>query len=290
MSSAVRPRFLGRSVLAAAVTVAGLSALVWPAVNASGAAWPAGNASGAAWPAGNASGAASPGPPRAISSPQTVGPLFAGGAGGRHFCSASVVAAASRDLILTAAHCVSGTGEGLYFAPGYRDGTAPFGYWRVTAAYVDPAWLRSAAPQADFAFLRVVPVAPSQRRPVQEVVGGAALGAAPPTGARVDVTGYPAGFGGPVSCAATTYQRAGYPAFRCAGFSDGTSGGPWLSRSGHGPARAVGLIGGLEQGGCSPAVSYSPRLGAPAQALLARASAGGPSDVVPAAPGDGCAS
>src|SRR5579884_3747285 len=162
-----------------------------------------------------------------------VGPLFAGGPGGRHFCTASVVRSGPGDLILTAAHCVSGTGTGLYFAPGYRDGLAPFGYWRVTAAYVEPAWSRSAVPQADYAFLRVVPSGTARPSRIQAAVGGATLAGAPVV---------------------------------------------------------VGLIGGLKQGGCSASVSYSPQLGVAAQALLARAAAGGPADSVPAAPPDGCSS
>ncbi|HZT67358.1 MAG TPA: trypsin-like peptidase domain-containing protein [Acidimicrobiales bacterium] len=220
-----------------------------------------------------------------------VGPLFAGGPGGRHFCTASVVRSGPGDLILTAAHCVSGTGTGLYFAPGYRDGLAPFGYWRVTAAYVEPAWSRSAVPQADYAFLRVVPSGTARPSRIQAAVGGETLATSPAPGTPVTVRGYPEGSGGgPVACAARTYVHQGYAAFDCAGFSGGTSGGPWLSATTAGAPVVVGLIGGLKQGGCSASVSYSPQLGVAAQALLARAAAGGPADSVPAAPPDGCSS
>jgi hypothetical protein len=49
-----------------------------------------------------------------------------------------------------------------------------------------------------------------------------------------------------------------------------------------------GDIGGLHQGGCTPSTSYSPPLGKPAQAALARAVSHAKSDVFPAAGSDGC--
>src|SRR5579862_7309346 len=49
-----------------------------------------------------------------------VGVLLAGpSVHGNHFCSASVVHSPAGNVIATAAHCVSGTGAGLLFAPGY---------------------------------------------------------------------------------------------------------------------------------------------------------------------------
>ena len=61
-----------------------------------------------------------------------VGALFSHDSGGDHFCTASVVSSRSRDMLITAAHCVHG-GEGktyrrdIVFVPGYRGGAAPRG-------------------------------------------------------------------------------------------------------------------------------------------------------------------
>jgi V8-like Glu-specific endopeptidase len=58
-------------------------------------------------------------------------------------CSASLI---RKGLVVTAAHCVALFGSGKFyskwqFAPGYRNGTAPYGLWTVTKAYVLTAYL-----------------------------------------------------------------------------------------------------------------------------------------------------
>ena len=61
--------------------------------------------------------------------------------------------------------------------------------------------------------------------------------------------------------------------FRCAGYPDGTSGGPFLARverdSGRGTV--MGVIGGYQQGGATADVSYSARLTTRALALYRQA-------------------
>src|SRR2546422_837644 len=71
-----------------------------------------------------------------------VGALFSHDIKGDHFCTASAVDSPNRNLIITAAHCVhSGEGGGylsdLVFVPGYRNGNAPYGIWKVKAEFVD---------------------------------------------------------------------------------------------------------------------------------------------------------
>ncbi len=90
----------------------------------------------------------------------TVGALFVPGAypASLHTCTASVIRSTSRDLIMTAAHCVTGTGRGYVFVPGYRNGKAPYGVWHVVAAYGSPQWVHHPHhqdTQRDWAFLRV---------------------------------------------------------------------------------------------------------------------------------------
>jgi hypothetical protein len=65
--------------------------------------------------------------------------------------------------------------------------------------------------------------------------------------------------------------------FDCGGYTDGTSGGPFLAdvNPQTGQGTVIGVIGGYEQGGLTPQVSYSSRLGANAAALYRLAVAGG---------------
>src|SRR6202044_1832595 len=72
-----------------------------------------------------------------------VGALFtvSGGRLGRHFCTASVVNSAVKDLVITAAHCLQGKQPGqVAFVPRYYRHQEPFGSWTVTRVFVDAAW------------------------------------------------------------------------------------------------------------------------------------------------------
>lgn len=193
--------------------------------------------------------------------------------GGPHFCSASVVHSASRDLAVTAAHCVFGTGALIEFAPLLHDAQLPAGVWEVERIYIDPAWAKSFDPRHDVAFLKI---APRGGKKLEDVVAGQPLGH-PQAGRPVTVSGYPMGSRGrPITCTAPLSLVSGYSALRCSGFGNGTSGGPWV-QSGH----VVGVIGGLEQGGCAPDMEYSTPFGASVVALFGRAVSGGRGDVVP---------
>lgn len=193
--------------------------------------------------------------------------------GGPHFCSASVLHSSTANLVATAAHCVFGTGAAIEFAPLLHDSQLPAGVWEVQRIYIDPAWRKSFDPRHDVAILRV---APRGGKRLEDVVPGQPLGT-PQAGAPVTVSGYPMGSRGrPISCTAPLTLLDGYSSIGCSGFEDGTSGGPWV-QDGH----LVGVIGGLEQGGCAPDVEYSTPFDAAVQALLQRAVAGGPGDLVP---------
>jgi trypsin len=234
--------------------------------------------------------AASAGTPvaRHVHSIPTVGPLFLSALGLGpvlglpHYCSASVVHSAGHDLAVTAAHCVYGTGAGIEFAPGYSGREIPFGVWSVRRIYLDPAWVRDRDPRRDVA---VILLAPHADRNVEELTGPAPrLGRAPSVGKQVTVDGYPAGSGGtPITCTAPVRYTRGFPSFDCGGYVDGVSGGPWLAGG-----RIVAVTGGLHQGGCTPATSYSAPFGPEIAALLTRARAGGPGDTAPVPGGDGC--
>lgn len=226
----------------------------------------------------------------------TLGPLFLAGIGQPHSCSASVVASASRDLIITAAHCLAGNGAGVEFVPGYRDGNMPYGVWTATQAYVDPAWTADQDPQHDVAILKLQRQRLDERWVgVQDVVGANLLGLPPSDGASVRIPAYSTGLDDePMSCQSSLYRTEGYPGFDCPGYVGGTSGAPFLVPStelaGEGEAGdvIVGVIGGLHQGGCSDDTSYSAAFGPAIYLLRQRATAGVTPDVLPHPPPSGC--
>lgn len=211
-----------------------------------------------------------------------VGAVFLGGGSGEsvHTCSAAVLDSSTGDLILTAAHCVA-DGIGTTFIPGFHDGDDDV--WRITTIYLDPRWVASQDPHADFAIARVHHE--SEEGAVQSFAGGLTLGSAPPAGTSVAVTGYPMGSGGdPLRCQGVTgLSHDGYPSLPCIGLTDGFSGAPWIVGS-----TVIGLIGGPDGGGCDDDLSFSPRFDESIVGLLARAEAGGAGDSAPSAYSSDC--
>jgi V8-like Glu-specific endopeptidase len=207
-----------------------------------------------------------------------VGALFTMAAGklGRHFCTASVVNSPDGDLIITAAHCVTGASGGVVFVPGYDNGSTPSGIWRVTRVYVDHSWSSASDPGDDVAFLQVSQ--PGSIVPIEDVTGAEQLGTGTPTRQLVDVIGYPNSTNAPITCRNWTRQpMSDQLEFDCGGYTDGTSGGPFLTGVDPltGRGTVIGVIGGYEQGGLTPQVSYSSMFGANVAALYQTAVAGG---------------
>jgi len=207
-----------------------------------------------------------------------VGALFTTTAGklGQHFCSASVVNSPNGDLLITAAHCVTGGSGGIAFVPGYDGGAPPYGVWPVTKVYADPSWRSSSDPDDDVAFLQVGQV--GSIVPVEDVTGAEQLGIGTPARQLVEVIGYPNSTNVPITCRNWTRQpMSDQLEFDCGGFTDGTSGGPFLADVNPltGQGTVIGVIGGYEQGGLIPQVSYSAMFGAGVAALYQTAVAGG---------------
>lgn len=222
----------------------------------------------------------------------TVGALFTSATTNAHSCTASVIDSPKGNLIVTAAHCVTGTGAGMRFVPGYLNGAAPYRTWTVTAAYAPSTWLASQDPTSDMVVLKVAnQTIAGHSRSIESVVGGAAIGTMPASGTDVTVSGYAAGTGGgtttcTIPTATTTTSGVTYPTFTCGSFPEGTSGSPWLTYT-NGKATLVGLIGGLQQGGCTAQTSYSSPINGTLNSLVARAghSSG---DTLPHAGSHGC--
>ncbi|MEU6221935.1 trypsin-like peptidase domain-containing protein [Streptomyces sp. NPDC047022] len=196
-----------------------------------------------------------------------VGALFGadGAPGGDHFCTASVVHSKQGNLIVTAAHCVgSGT---LWFVPGFRDGRAPYGVWKITKTYVGDAWSGDQDENSDIGFAALEPVDGVN---IEDIVGANRFVTGSKTGATaVTVTGYPDSQDTPLLCINKPAVETGaQQRIDCPSFTSGTSGSPWVN----GDGEVVGVLGGHEQGGSTPDVSYSVVLGDAAADLYRTAS------------------
>jgi V8-like Glu-specific endopeptidase len=201
-----------------------------------------------------------------------IGALFSGGANspGGHFCTASVVHSPKRNLVITAAHCLgdlSASPETITFVPGFRDGKAPYGVWVTARVVVDKSWAAAHDADHDVAFLVVTPLSGSRR--IEDVTGAERLRTGELPGI-VRVTGYPDSKDRPISCQnqATAFS-ARQMRFVCDGFTAGTSGAPFLAEVSPttGNGLVVGVIGGYQRGGNTPAISYSLVFGANVAAL-----------------------
>ena len=205
-----------------------------------------------------------------------VGALFTTSHGqpGTHFCTASVVSSPHGDLLVTAAHCVTGTQGTIAFVPGYTNGKAPYGTWYVSRVFTDQAWNTSTSQDDDVAFLQVRQNSTST--PIEDITGAEDLGIDLPPVELAQVIGYPNGAGEPMICQNWTKAfSATQLEFDCGGYPDGTSGGPFLVKvdQATGQGTVMGVIGGYEQGGDDPAVSYAVRFGPNISALYQKAEA-----------------
>jgi V8-like Glu-specific endopeptidase len=212
-----------------------------------------------------------------------VGALFEHDASGDHFCTASVVDSPGEDLLITAAHCINnGNGGGyktdIVFIPDYRDGSAPYGIWTPQQLIVAPQWAASADPDYDVGFVVLQPLGGQK---IQQVLGGDKLGTDTSYDYLARVTGYPSSASAPITCLNWTSKKSATQLqFACGGYTGGTSGSPWVadfdpkSRTG----TIVGVIGGYQEGGDTPSVSYSTYLGSGIQQLYQQAITSGAAD------------
>jgi V8-like Glu-specific endopeptidase len=182
----------------------------------------------------------------------TTGVLYVTIAGSDYACSGSVVRSLSRDLVVTAGHCVHGGPGGAFaqnvvFVPGFRYGTAPYGLWAARYLTTTAAWAVRRDFEADTGFVLL-----NTRRGnhVQQVVGAQDIAFNAARDATQYVFGYPKlpPFNGDtlVYCAGTpTSDPYGGTSLglRCS-MTGGASGGPWLTglgtqRPGYGAVDAV---------------------------------------------------
>jgi V8-like Glu-specific endopeptidase len=287
-------RVLSRLLGALAFGVCLLLALQWAHAGRSGARQspppprqaPAADASNAGLPPGFAGpGAPLSGTGVTFDGMPSVGALFLTDAEGHsthhHNCTATVVASAVGNVIATAAHCLSDPAEGvptsstapILFVPGYHDGQEPYGEWAATKVLVDPHWAANSDPDYDVAFVVVQKVGAPKARLV-DVVGAQAVGFGQQRPVPVGAVGYPTATDKPVACHNTLKAYSPTQSeFDCTGFADGSSGGPMLTgvdpRTGRGTL--IGVIGGYQEGGDTPDISYACSFGDAVKALYAQA-------------------
>jgi V8-like Glu-specific endopeptidase len=133
--------------------------------------------------------------------------------------------------------------------------------------FVDREWSSTSDPDDDVGFIILEPLA---GRNIAEVTGANTLGLNARFGDLVTVTGYPGDSARPVTCTGHTSRHTAHQMrFDCGGFTDGTSGGPWVTPAG----QVVGVIGGYQTGGDTPGISYSACFGDRVKALYDTAAA-----------------
>ncbi|WP_372410966.1 serine protease [Streptomyces luteireticuli] len=188
------------------------------------------------------------------------------------FCGGTVVHSPYRDLAVSAAHCLRRPDpkKRLSFVPQYHDGLKPHGIFPVEAIYIDQRYYdlgTDGGARWDYTVVRLGDR--DDGTPVERAVGGFDLAFHPGYQHKdVRLIGYPgssdAKYPKPIDCRSATRRYTStdpkapgdFLEIPCAGYIGGTSGGPFLIRSGNGYA-LIGVIGGYHTGGDTPDISYS---------------------------------
>jgi hypothetical protein len=175
------------------------------------------------------------------------GRIFIRQGGQRGYCSGTAINSPTRQLVLTAAHCVNSGPLGrhggsiwsrfMQFVPAYRNGVAPFGAFiaRRSKIFAPKQWLWIANPDFDIGAFLTFPNAAGQN--VADAVGGGVTIAVDRARNQTFQTfGYPATVRTLQQCESPyvgddslTYPLPGPPtiAIRCR-WTPGASGGGWL--------------------------------------------------------------
>lgn len=168
----------------------------------------------------------------------TTGKVFLTIHGSDYVCSASTVASASRDLVVTAGHCAQDANgawaQNWIYVPGYDRGNRPYGTFAARRLFVPERWSTAHDENYDVA---MVALAPSGGRHVTDVVGAQDIAFDPPHGLAVQTFGYPIGGrfdGGELAyCGGVAHpdtRRITRGEGLDCDMNEGASGGPWLAR------------------------------------------------------------
>lgn len=200
------------------------------------------------------------------------------GTPGRRLCTAVAVDSPNGDLIATAAHCVAGVRAtvggpmSVAYLPGATGTETPYGVWYPNRVIRSRRWRNGKNPDFDIAFLTVS--RRSDGLALEDVTGAERFGAVPAPGTLTVQVGYTHTDPDPVACrAAVRFHSRTQLRIDCDGFPAGTSGGPLLTGIDPvtGIGTLVGVVGGYQDGGLSPAVSYAAAFTPAIQALYRQA-------------------
>jgi V8-like Glu-specific endopeptidase len=173
----------------------------------------------------------------AVSASATVGRAFFHNPvnGYDYSCSASALNSGSKELVLTAGHCVHGGAGGTWmsnwvFVPLYNYGSQPYGQWSAKYFTTFNSWMSSSDLSRD---VGMVTVYPNGSGALVNVVGGNGLAWNWGFYNPVTILGYPAEYpydgGWQQACQGTTTRFGSeYDVALQCGFTGGSSGGPWL--------------------------------------------------------------
>ena len=154
--------------------------------------------------------------------------------GGDYSCSASALNSPSRQLVVTAGHCVNGGRGGTWmtkwvYVPDYRSGSAPYGVFAAKSFRTFQAWITSSTAARDVA---MVTTWPNNGRKLVDVTGGNGITWNGSRASLVYVLGYPSNFyQGRIQmyCDGWTSPERGTSRFQIhCRYGPGASGGPWL--------------------------------------------------------------
>ncbi|MDN5686948.1 MAG: hypothetical protein L0G94_09805 [Brachybacterium sp.] len=199
-----------------------------------------------------------------------VGKVFFTVDGTDYVCSGNAVASGNGSTVSTAGHCVNSAGtwaDNWVFAPGYDEGSTPYGLWGASDLYATDQWVSTEDMNYDIAFAVVEPESGSAN--LTDAVGGSGIEFNTRRGALYTSYGYPAaapfdgesleqcqGLGSDDTIGGTDDQ-----AIDC-DMTGGSSGGPWfVGEDASGYQISVNSFGYTTQ----PDVMYGPYLGDVAQ-------------------------
>ncbi|MFC0039702.1 trypsin-like serine peptidase [Actinomadura rayongensis] len=180
--------------------------------------------------------------------------------GGDWVCSASALNSPSKQLVITAGHCVHEGAGGTWvtnwtFAPRYRSGSRPFGTFAAKQFRTFNSWISSSDLQRDVGMVTTWPLSGNK---LVNVVGGNGLNWNWPKNVAVTILGYPQNANnGEIQqwCQGTTYDGGNYTIALNCNFNGGSSGGPWIMSfdNGTGLGQTDGVMSTLGSGGVNRA-------------------------------------
>ncbi|MFI9200282.1 trypsin-like serine peptidase [Streptomyces sp. NPDC053048] len=152
--------------------------------------------------------------------------------GKNYSCSASALNSASKQLVLTAGHCVHGGRGGTWmtnwtYVPRYRDGNRPFGTFSAKQLRTFNTWIDRSDLGRDVGMVTTWPL---NGRKLVNVTGGHGLSWNYNRSQDITALAYPSNKGGGKLqwyCQGRTSAAGWNLKIKC-GFGPGASGGPWL--------------------------------------------------------------